>query len=303
MDLFDELESLAATATYEETDDTATNDATEGSIKTWRERFGYTHDRATEVIRAIRSSRQQSVIIQNTDLSPNEARRIYILKLERLISTPEIVQVITGLSTIPKSFRGRGENGDALFCEIDGRTKFAIENWLSIQRAASFRPLFVPDRRAYKEISPCSLYPTLNKDSTLPQYRPQDPHLLTSPLPTFGRKHDQFPVWYFFYGTLASVTKLCTILTSSEDKNPILHDASVRGGKIETWGAGKYKALINGPTTNVIKGSAYQVVSEEDEDALRRYETDQYEVVRCSIEMNNTIVEGCTFRFIGETDS
>jgi hypothetical protein len=302
MDLFDELENLAATATYEETDDTATNDATEGSIKTWRERFGYTHDRATELIRAIRFSRQQSVIIQNTDLSAKEARRIYILKLEQLISTPEIVQVITGLSTILKSFRGRGENGDVLFCEIDGRTKFAIENWLSIQRAASFRPLFVPDRRAYKEISPCSLYPTLNKDSTLPQYQPQDPHLLTSPLPTFGRKHDQFPVWYFFYGTLASVTKLCTILTSPEDKNPILHDASVRGGKIETWGAGKYKALTNGPTTNVITGSAYQVVSEEDEDALRRYETDQYEVVRCSIEMNNTIVEGCTFRFIGETD-
>lgn len=71
-----------------------------------------------ELIRAIRSSRQQPVIIQNTDLSPNEARRIYIFKLEQLISTPEIVQVITGLSTIPKSFRGRGENGMLYFAKL-----------------------------------------------------------------------------------------------------------------------------------------------------------------------------------------
>lgn len=302
MELFNELESLAASAVYEEADDTATNDATEGSIKIWRERFGYTNDRATELIEAIQSLKQHSIITPKTPLSPNEARKIYILKLERVISTPEIVQAITGLATVPKSFRGRGESGEALFCEIDGRSKFAIESWLSVQEAVSFRPLFIPDRRAYKELSPFSLYPTLNKESTLPHYRPQDPHLFTSPSSTFGHKHDQFPVWYFFYGSLASATKLRTILASSADKHPILHDAAVRGGQIATWGAGKYKALINGPTANVIKGSAYQVVSEEDEDALRRYETDQYEVVRCSIEMNNAIVDGCTFRFIGVTD-
>lgn len=51
-----------------------------------------------------------------------------------------------------------------------------------------------------------------------------------------------------------------------------------------------------------IKGSAYQVISEEHEDALRKYETSAYEVVRCLIEMNSVIVEGCTFRFVGETD-
>ena len=162
MELSNELESLAASAVYEEADDTATNDATEGSIKIWRERFGYTNDRATELIEAIQSLKQHSIITPKTPLSPNEARKIYIFKLEHVISTPEIVQAITGLSTIPKSFHGRGESGEALFCEIDGRSKFAIESWLSVQEAVSFRPLFIPDRRAYKELSPFSLYPTLN---------------------------------------------------------------------------------------------------------------------------------------------
>lgn len=71
---------------------------------------------------------------------------------------------------------------------------------------------------------------------------------------------------------------------------------------METWGEGKYKALVDGPETSSMKGSAYLVMSEEHEDALRKYETEAYEVVRCVIEMNSTTVEGCTFRFVGEVD-
>ena len=71
---------------------------------------------------------------------------------------------------------------------------------------------------------------------------------------------------------------------------------------METWGEGKYKALVDGPEMSRIKGSAYQVMSEEHEDALRKYESEAYEVVRCIIEMNGTTVEGCTFRFVGEVD-
>jgi hypothetical protein len=85
-------------------------------------------------------------------------------------------------------------------------------------------------------------------------------------------------------------------------KFPILHKASATGGKIETWGKGKYKALVDGPETSRIKGSAYQVMSEEHEDALRKYESEEYEVARCLIEMNSTTVQGCTFRFVGEID-
>jgi len=39
------------------------------------------------------------------------------------------------------------------------------------------------------------------------------------------------------------------------------------------------------------------------EDALRAYETDNYEAVRCSIEMEGMVVQGYTFRFVCEIDS
>jgi hypothetical protein len=76
----------------------------------------------------------------------------------------------------------------------------------------------------------------------------------------------------------------------------------VTRGRMETWGKGKYHALVDGPETSRIRGSVYQVMSEEHEDTLRKYETSVYEVVRCLIEMNGMMVEGCTFRFVGKTD-
>lgn len=121
----------------------------------------------------------------------------------------------------------------------------AIENWLSMENGPPFRPLFIPVGMTYKELSSQSLYPTLGKDKTLPEFRPQVPHLLHES-PSFARTQGQFPVWYFFYGTLASVPKLRTLLSLHEDDIPILSEASVMGGRMETWGNGKYKALING---------------------------------------------------------
>jgi hypothetical protein len=69
-----------------------------------------------------------------------------------------------------------------------------------------------------------------------------------------------------------------------------------------TWGKGKYRALVDGSEENHVKGSAYQVLSEEHEDVLRKHETDAYEVVRCLIKIDDTTVQGCTFRFVGETN-
>jgi hypothetical protein len=162
-------------------------------------------------------------------ISPPQARTIYAVKLEGPISTPQKVHIAANLPTVPKSYHGSGEEGDAAFCKIDGRSKIAIESWLSTQKESNFRPLFVPEARAYKELCPHSLYPTLGKDPTLPQYRPQDPHLLDE-APSFGRTGDQFPVWYFFYGTLADIPKLRSLLSLSEDEMPILHESSVMGG-------------------------------------------------------------------------
>ncbi|KFY70976.1 hypothetical protein V499_08789 [Pseudogymnoascus sp. VKM F-103] len=302
MDLFDELENLAVAAVYEEPDDDDDIPHTnKGTIKMWQDRFGYTYEEAAAVIGITQNATKPSTLTQQATLSPAQARAVYLLRLNGPISTPQRIQIAANLETIPESHHGSSVDVDAVFCKVDGRTKIAIESWLSNRNGPLFRPLFIPVKIAYKELSSHSLYPTLGKDTTLPQFRPQDSHLLSAPH-SFGRTQNQFPVWYFFYGTLDSVPKLCSLISFSGDDIPILYDASVMGGRMETWGNGKYKALVNGSERSCVKGSAYQVMSEEHEDALRKYETDAYEVVRCLIKIDGTAVPGCTFRFIGETD-
>lgn len=124
--------------------------------------------------------------------------------------------MVVNLPAIPESHHGSSDEGNSMFCKIDGQAKMAIETWISTQKDLSFRPLFVLIKRAYKELSSHSLYPTLGKDTILPHYRPQDAHLLNT-APSFGRPQDQYPVWYFFYGTLASKPKLRSLLPLSED--------------------------------------------------------------------------------------
>jgi hypothetical protein len=302
MDLCDELENLAVSAVYEEPEEIGdTYDPNQGTIKMWQDRFDYTYEEAVAIIGMTKTVTKPSSSTQQKALSPAQARSLYLLKLDGPISTTAQVLIAANLPNIPESHYGSRDEGISVFCKVDGQIKMAIENWLSTQKEPIFRPLFVPIGRAYKELSSHSLYPTLGKHTTLPQFRPQDLHLLNT-APYFGRTQDQYPVWYFFYGTLASVPKLCSLLSLSEDEIPIFHKASVMRGKMETWGEGKYKVLVDGPETSRTKGSAYQVTSEEHEDALRKYETEAYEVVRCVIEMNDTTVEGCTFRFVGEVD-
>ena len=194
MELFDELENLAVSAAYEKPmEDPASYDLTQGTIKIWQEKFSYTYDQATELIQIIKTIKEPSTITQQAILSPAQARTIYILKLDNPISTPEKVQIAANLSTTPELYHGSGEGGDAVFCEVDGSTKIAIENWLATQKEVSFSPLFVPAGKAYKELSSHSLYPTLVKDVTIPQYRPQNLHLLDTPA-SFGQICDQFPI-------------------------------------------------------------------------------------------------------------
>jgi hypothetical protein len=57
----------------------------------------------------------------------------------------------------------------------------------------------------------------------------------------------------------------------------------IKGGKFKEWGEGKYKALIDGDDTCVVKGQGFWVKTREEEEALRFYETDKYKVVRCGI--------------------
>jgi hypothetical protein len=88
-----------------------------------------------------------------------------------------------------------------------------------------------------------------------PSTAPPSSHLLDN-APSFVPAQVQYPVWYFFYGTLADVPKLSSLLSLPEGSTPVLHPATVAGGRMETWGAGKYNALVDGPEMSFVKGSA-----------------------------------------------
>jgi hypothetical protein len=228
-------------------------------------------------------------------VSASQARATYIIKLEGPLSTPEHVTVAAGLTTPPEFIQGEGDDGDTSFCIVNGIAKQAITEWLALQGSVLV-PTFARIANAAKELSTISMYPTLGIDSTLPQHRTAHPNT------NFEPAQDQYPVWYFFYSTLDDSQILSRVLRLPEDEAPPFLPASIRGGKIETW-ARKYKALVDASVNAIVNGSAYKVMSKEYEDALQGYETDNYEVVRCTISIEGgKMVKGCTFRFVGTID-
>ena len=130
----------------------------------------------------------------------------------------------------------------------------------------------------------------------MPQHRLLDHPLGASP----ALLQDQYPVLYFFYGTLCSPKILGRQLgLKDSDPLPELVSAYVLGGKVLTW-AGKYKALVDAfGSTARVQGKAFVVEDREQEDALRFYETDKYEVVRCGIYVKEMVLPGLAFRFCG----
>ncbi|KNG83574.1 hypothetical protein ANOM_009550 [Aspergillus nomiae NRRL 13137] len=181
------------------------------------------------------------------------------------------------------------ELGEASFCLINGNTRLAILSALS-----DYSPTFIRVNLADKRLSNYSMSPYLGSDidPTLPHHRAQCMDQMFLPA------QNQYPVWYFFYGTLIDPETLAQKISLSE--LPVLRQAAVKGGKIKMWG-GKYKALVDGPSSAIVDGWAYEV-SSEGEEQLRYYETDQYEVVRCEIHMvdSGEVVKGLTFRFIDD---
>ncbi|KAL9120890.1 MAG: hypothetical protein Q9187_002557 [Circinaria calcarea] len=218
----------------------------------------------------------------------------YFIVLEGPLDTPLKVQEAGKISTIPHLIKGTGDTGETMFCRVDGNAKEAILEWLSKQQI-SFRPTFICLSKAKKDLSIRSIYPTLGLDSTLPQFRLDDHS--TSPSPA----QDEYPVWYFFYGTLSNPEILSRIIALPDVTSPDLRPASVAGGVIRTW-ADKYKALVDASDDSYTDGWAYRVISEIQEEALLYYETEKYEVVRCEmlIQGDEHKVKGCTFRFVSE---
>lgn len=230
-----------------------------------------------------------------TTLTPKDKNSTFLVKLEGPLSTPSQVQGLSKSLTTPILKKGVGEASTANFCLITGAMKLNIVSALA---GSTFSATFVRINLSPKDLSPHSIAPTLGSDidPTLPQNRATDADEVFLP------KQGQYPVWYFFYGNLAVPEILNERL--GLDESPTYRKAVAKGGDLKTWGRGKFKALVDGDASARVEGWAYQVGSEEDEEMLRYYETDCYEVVRCDICMVDVgeMVKGLVFRFVGDVD-
>ncbi|MCJ1431265.1 hypothetical protein MMC27_000616 [Xylographa pallens] len=307
MDCVEELERLALNAAEETPSLDQAPSADE--IARWTHLFHYSPSTATALIQQQRNDPTRKKV-SKAHWAAVHARwecagydhlayehELFILRLSGPLSTPSQLQSAAGLSAPPTIFAGEGSHGPAHFCIVDAPTRHSLSRWLAHSHPA-FRPTFIHYFPAAKNLSRTSVHPTLGIDATLPQHRLDD--CAQEPLP----RQDQYPVWYFFYGTLCDPAVLAAQLGVARDTPLGLQDARVRGGVLKTW-ARRYKALVDEPPGRggggVVDGKAYAVRSAEEEEALRGYETGAYEVVRCEIELRGgkEAVKGCTFRFQG----
>ena len=201
----------------------------------------------------------------------------YLFKLEGPIDSVERLGQVLALTELPPTFSGQSnkDEGTAEFCRIDVRTKVALVAWI-IKESPEFRPLLISQSCARREFSKISRAPMLGIECTLPQHRFTEKSVIHRPA------QNEYPVHYFFYGTLADAGTLQRLLghLDGHDFQYELTSAYVEGGALRSWGR-RYKALVDGPPTSRVDGAAFLVVSKEHEDALRLYETKAYEVVRC----------------------
>ncbi|THX80911.1 hypothetical protein D6D05_04352 [Aureobasidium pullulans] len=178
-------------------------------------------------------------------------------------------------------------NTSSTFCYITATEEHLILQGL-LNLNISYEPHFITINMAPKDLQPSSASPTLGiKEPTLPQHRPDKSTDLIL--------QHQYPVYYFFYGTLAEPEILQRVLELGEQV-PVLQKAYVKGAEIKM--VGRYKALVDSEVEARVDGWAFLVESEEQELKLRVYETRMYEVIRCDIWLvgGGGVVKGLTFR-------
>jgi hypothetical protein len=226
-------------------------------------------------------------------MSPKRPRRrveaTYLLRLGAPLSTPRDVSNALGLSRVPELENGIAEIGEAHFCRLSQSTVDSLDAWAENQYP---KQKFTKIRVGLAHKDTAEL-PLLGRDPTLPHHRPISVRLTERPLP-------EFPVRYFFYGTLADTARLERILSVPASELPSLEPAVLLDGRTRTW-AGKYKALVDEPG-GVVDGFAFSCSSVDWEDALRAYEGDAYEVVAARLVVDGREIVGRTFRFAGFDD-
>lgn len=319
MDLLHHLEEFASNISgYEE-------EPTSEDVTRWHTLFGYSDDEAHNAIEALRANLDRKIVsedqwnmIKGSKEADGHSREtwehqlqlwttsrrsrkavhtrsndtaVYVFQLKGPFDSITALERLTGVKAEARS----GENDDgnsADFARITGAQKRTIENWLSLASIAH-RPMYIRLSQSPKELSPHSAYPTLGIDSILPLHR------ASSPEHSFAPAQTEYPVWYFFYGTLMvpEVLQKCISLPQP----PIMVPAAIKGGRLRSWGR-KYKALVDASAESEVRGFAYYVQSVEQEECLRFRETEAYEVVRTRILFSHggvleEAVSGLTFRF------
>ncbi|KAL8987213.1 MAG: hypothetical protein Q9177_003556 [Variospora cf. flavescens] len=325
MDLLQHLEEFATSATRIE------EEPTSNDLLRWHRLFGYSAPDALDVIAEIRNnihgrklsdeqwdllkvgkeaegydretyehqlhlwSTKSSARLRPSHLMRSRDTATYIFQLGRPFKDIEALQRAVGVSAELR--RGQGEEGETTdFVCVDSAAKLAIEDWLMTQSPPLIhRPTFIRLSLASKDLSDTSSHPTLGIESSLPQHRAHEASH------SFAPTQMEYPVWYFFYGTLMDPHTLQGCISTAD--LPVMTSATITGGTLRTWGR-KYKALVDGPPTGEVDGYAYRVESSEQEEYLRFRETDVYEVVRCRLALrgggeggHQEEVQGLTFRF------
>lgn len=281
------------------------NDAVE-EITNWRNNLGreYLSQAAWSIIRESRMSEgfdkesyEYSVCYKKktpptSTPSGNGDTGMYLLRLHDALPTIQTVKVLLNSEKAPQVLSGSDDDGSLVqFCYLTPAQKDALVTALGSSTTMHFTPSFVRISIASKNLLSDSKYPTIGIDSLSPQHRPQHRGQRVFP------GQNEYPVCYFFYGTLATPAVLARVLGRPAQTDFGLRPARVFGARLTTW-ADKYLGLKDGGASDSVRGHAYMVMSEEDEEALRIYETSKYEVARCGIHLQseNTEVQGLTFR-------
>jgi len=214
----------------------------------------------------------------------------HLFRLEHPLSTPRDVANAISLSRVPRLEHGVGEDGEASFCRLSQSLMNALDAWIE-KHCPNQKFTKIRIGLAHKD---SGVLPLLGRDPTLPQHRP------TLAARASERRLPEFPVHYFFYGTLADPERLSRLFGIPADELPALRPTILLGGRIRIW-AGRYKALVDEPGS-VVAGFAFSCGSVDREDALRVYEGDAYEVVAARLVVDGKEVVGRTFRFAGFDD-
>lgn len=211
----------------------------------------------------------------------------YLLRLEDPLYCPRNIATILGAPRVPTVEVGQGKTGSARFCRLPQSQINALDLWMAShhphKKLTKIR-LGIAHKDAHE-------LPMLGRDPTLPHHRPSS---------DANQSVSEPPVCYFFYGTLASPERLSRLFGIPMLQLESLEAATLLDGRVQTW-AGKYWALVD-CAGGKVEGFAYPVVSEDQEDALRVYEGDSYEVVRARIVCRGEEMEARTFRFCGYED-